>query len=192
MPYEAIVIGTSAGGLNALQEIFRNLDKKFSIPIMVVQHLHAQSDNYLVKVLDALSALTVKEAEEKERIKKGTIYFAPPNYHLLVEEDRTLSLSTDNKVNYCRPSIDVLFESAVEVYQHGLIGMILTGANDDGTQGMIKIKEKGGLLIVEDPKTAEVASMPMSVINQVDVQYVLPVREIAPLLQKINDHNESY
>ena len=183
--YQAIVIGVSAGGMNALREIFMNLDDGFSTPILIVQHLHYHSDNYLANYFNKLSHLTVREADEKELIKSNTVYLAPANYHLIVEEDKTISLSTEDRVNYCRPSIDVLFESAAEAYGPHLIGVILTGANSDGTNGMIKIKEKGGLLVAQDPATAEVSTMPLSAIVQTKVDHVLSLKEISGFLNQV-------
>ena len=183
--YQAVVIGVSAGGINALREIFMNLDDSFSTPVLIVQHLHHHSDNYLANYLNKLTHLTVKEADEKEVIKSNTVYLAPANYHLIVEEDKTISLSTENCVNYSRPSIDVLFESAAEAYGPHLIGIILTGANCDGTNGMIRIKEKGGLLIAQDPATAEVSTMPLSAIVQTDVDHVLSLKEISCFLNRM-------
>lgn len=183
--YQAVVIGASAGGMEACKEIFRNLTDGFRLPVILVQHIHPRSDAYFVQYLDKLSRLRVKEAEEKEPVEKGIIYVAPPDYHLMIEDDRTFSLSVDQKVNYSRPSIDILFESAAEVYGDQLIGIILTGANHDGTNGMKKIKSNGGLLIAQDPESAEVAIMPLSVIKQVPVDHILPVNEIAPFLEKL-------
>jgi two-component system, chemotaxis family, protein-glutamate methylesterase/glutaminase len=191
MIYEAIVMGSSAGGLNALQKVLSRLPGDFRIPILVVQHVHAQSDSYLVRHLKNLCALTIKEAEEKELISGGTVYIAPANYHLLVDEDHTLCLSTDEKVNYSRPSIDVLFETAADVYREKLVGIILTGANEDGTQGMKKIKRNGGLLIVQDPASAESAHMPAAVVRQMAVDYILPLSEIAPFLERLDKQKES-
>lgn len=187
--YHLVVIGVSAGGLNALKEIFMHLPKEFSVPVIIVQHMHVHSDSFLSRYLDKLSHLRVKEAEEKDNIVPGTVYVAPPNYHILVEENRLISLTLDPKVNYCRPSIDVLFESAADIYGSEMIGIILTGANDDGANGMKKIKERGGTLIVQDPTTAEMASMPMSVIRQTDVDYILDLEKIAPFLTKIVENN---
>jgi len=185
MQYESVVIGVSAGGINALKVIFANLSEKFKIPVIVVQHLHPHSDTFLPNYLNSLSQLQIKEAEDKELICTGTVYIAPANYHLLIEEDKTLSLNTDEKVNYSRPSIDVLFNSAVDVFNSKLIGIILTGANDDGVIGMKKIKKNGGLTIVQDPKNAEVDFMPLSVLKEVSVDYVLNLEKISSLLEDI-------
>jgi two-component system chemotaxis response regulator CheB len=189
MIYEAVVIGVSAGGINALKIIFTNISKNFKLPVIVVQHLHPHSDSFLAEYLNSLSLLHIKEAEDKEQICPGTVYIAPANYHLLVEEDRTLSLNTDERINYSRPSIDVLFNSAADVYGSKLIGIILTGANDDGVTGMKKIKKYGGLTIVQDPKSAEVDFMPLSVLEKVPVDHVLALEKIAFLLGDIGNNN---
>ena len=132
MNYKAIVIGASAGGLNALQEILAPLPADFHLPILIVQHRFPTADDLLTFALNESCRLMVKEADEKDYIEPGYVYVAPPNYHLLVERNRTLSLSADAKVCYSRPSIDVLFESAADVFLSQLIGIILTGANHDG------------------------------------------------------------
>lgn len=182
MKYRAVVIGASAGGIHAIKAIIMALPGNFHLPIIIVQHISPLSDNYWITLMDSLSALTVKEADEKEKIRKGTIYITPPNYHLLIERDETFSLSIDPKVNYARPSIDVLFESAADVYKDQLIGVILTGANSDGANGLRRIKEYGGLAIVQDPATAESASMPTAAIAATQVDYILPLEEIIDIL----------
>ncbi len=182
MQYKAIVIGSSAGGLNELKRILSVLPDKFNIPIIIVQHVSPHSDNYITEYLNKLCKIKVKEADEKEKIKRGTIYFAPPNFHLLIEEDKTLSLSVESKVNFARPSIDVLFESAAFAYGSALIGIILTGANNDGALGLKKIKEYGGLTIVQDPKTSEVDIMPLSAIEATKVDHIFSLQKIGKFL----------
>ena len=130
--------------------------------------------------------LQVKQAEEKESIQGGTVYIAPPNYHLLIEDDHTFSLSVDNAVNYARPSIDVLFESAADVYGSDLIGVILTGNNDDGSQGLKKIKRNGGLTIVQTPESAEADGMPQAALEAVIPEYMLSLEAIGPLLNALS------
>ena len=129
-------------------------------------------------------ALEVKEAEEKEPVQPGYVYFAPANYHLLIEDDRSFALSIDEKVNYTRPSIDVLFESAADVYGSSLIGIILSGANNDGVAGMLRIKRSGGLVIVQDPDTADAPFMPKAVLEAISVDYKLAPRSIGHLLKE--------
>lgn len=176
--FAAIVMGSSAGGIKALSTVLESLPQNFPLPIIIVQHLHPNSNGYLVHILSAKCALRVKQAEEKEYIIDGVVYLAPPNYHLLIEEDRTFSLSLEERVNFSRPSIDVLFESAVYAYRHQLIGVILTGANSDGSSGLKKIKQVGGYAIVQDPDTAEAEAMPRSAIMATQVDKILPLDNI--------------
>ena len=184
--YEAIVIGVSAGGLCALEIIFKQLNANFCLPILVVQHLSPSSENYLPVHFSARYPQNFKEADDKEEIRSNTIYFAPPNYHLLVEYDRHLALSADERVNFSRPAIDVLFESAADVFANKLIGIILTGASSDGAVGLEKIKRYGGLTIVQDPKTAEAQAMPTAAIAATDVDHILTLEEIGPFLNSLN------
>ena len=186
MNYEAIVIGVSAGGMNALEKILKNLSSDFLIPIIIVQHLHAHSRDLLAQYLNSVSVLPVKEADEKEIIEVSSVYLAPANYHLLVEHDRSLSLSTDAKVNYCRPSIDVLFETASIAYGKNLIGVILSGSNNDGANGMKLIQKSGGLTIVQDPDSAEVAIMPLATMKEIEVDHIIPIEKMSYFLEEIN------
>jgi two-component system, chemotaxis family, protein-glutamate methylesterase/glutaminase len=190
MKYEAIVIGVSSGGMNAMKVMFSLLPKNFSTPIIIVQHMGARSDSQLIQLLNGMSNLSIKEADEKEKIEKGTVYIAPPNYHLMIERDKTFSLTVDERVNYARPSIDVLFESAADAYNDKLIGIILTGSNSDGTAGLKKIKEYGGLTIAQDPKTSESAYMPASAIAVVEMDFILSLEEIIKLLRKMDNQKE--
>ncbi len=190
MEYEAIVIGVSSGGMNAMKIMFSLLPENFNTPIIIVQHRGANSDNLLIKILNDKSNLPIKEADEKEKIENGNVYIAPPNYHLMIERDKTFSLTVDEPVNYARPSIDVLFESAAEAYRDKLIGVILTGSNSDGTVGFKKINEYKGLTIAQDPKTAESAYMPASAIAAIKPDYILSLEEIIKLLIKIDNPKE--
>ena len=185
MKYAAAVIGVSLGGLNALRKILPALPKDFKLPLIIVQHVGASSDGYWIEKLNEISTLNIKEADEKEPIEKGTVYIAPPNYHLLVEPDHTLSLSADKRVNFARPSIDVLFESAAHVFRDKLIGIVLTGSNNDGAKGLKKIKAEGGLAIVEDPSTAESPSMPKAALKAIKADYVLSLNKITNLLLEL-------
>jgi two-component system chemotaxis response regulator CheB len=190
MKYEAIVIGVSSGGMNAMKIMFSLLPKNFNIPIIIVQHIGARSDGHFIHLLNKQSNVSIKEADEKEKIEKGTVYIAPPNYHLMIERDKTFSLTIDERVNYARPSIDVLFESAADAYKDQLIGVILTGSSSDGTLGFKKIKEYGGLTIAQDPKTAESSFMPASAIALVQMDFILSLDEIIMLLIKIDNQIE--
>ncbi len=183
--YKVIVIGASAGGLKALKKIISGLPKSFCLPILIVQHLSPRSDGFMAHYFNQLSHLQVKEADEKEPIRPSHIYIAPANYHMLVEQNETISFTVDEKVSYARPSIDVLFESAARVYLDRLIGIILTGANEDGAAGIRTIKSFGGLTIAQSPETAEVAVMPMAAIQTECVDLILSLDEISNLLSSL-------
>ncbi|OQW94108.1 MAG: chemotaxis protein CheB, partial [Beggiatoa sp. IS2] len=185
--FEAIVIGSSAGGIKALNILLSALPKKFPLPIIIVQHLHPNSNSYLVNIFQSVCQLPVKQADEKEKIIQSTVYVAPPNYHLLIEEDCSFSLSLEERVNFSRPSIDVLFETAAYAYWNQLIGIVLTGANQDGSRGLKKIKQQGGYAIVQDPDTAEADTMPKAAIAMTPVDKILTIKAITPhLLQLLN------
>lgn len=186
LDYELVVIGASAGGMDALKELFAALDSDFQLPVIVVQHISPQSNSYLVDYLDDYCPVKVSEAIEKQKVLPGNVYLAPPNYHLLIEEDRTLSLTVSEKVNYSRPSIDVLFETASIAFTDKLIGVLLTGASQDGAEGMRLIHVAGGMTIAQDPKSAYVSVMPQAAIDIFPVDHILPLKEIAPFLNTIS------
>ncbi len=183
--YRAIVMGVSAGGFKALSTVLPKLQPSLPLPVLIVQHLSPVSDTYLVDHLKRLCAVKVKMAEDKEPAEAGVVYLAPPDYHLLVEADNSLALSLENRVNYSRPSIDVLFSSAAEVYLEGLIGVIMTGANSDGAEGLARIKECGGLAVVQAPETAEVNVMPLAAMEVVAVDYVVPLERLGRFLNSL-------
>jgi two-component system chemotaxis response regulator CheB len=183
--YDVIVIGASAGGLRVLLELLAFIPKSYPIPIIIVQHLLDGNDSLLAEFLNDKSALSIKEADDKEPIMKGFAYIAPPGYHLLVEEDYSLSLSMDPRVNFSRPSIDVLFDSAAYVYEERCIGIVLTGASGDGSQGLNKIKANGGLTLVQNPATAEFSTMPKAAIEATAVDYVMNIAEMGQFLISI-------
>jgi two-component system chemotaxis response regulator CheB len=166
--FELVVVGTSLGGLHALEVLLAGLPDDFPASVAIVQHRHKDSQNTLSFFLQQHSALPLKEPEDKEVIVPGHIYLAPADYHLLVEAPDCaaekhrpyFSLSTEAPVEYARPSIDVLFESAADAYTKKVIGVILTGSNQDGAQGLAKIKARGGLTVVQAPTTAESSLMP--------------------------------
>lgn len=182
MPSRAVVIGSSAGGLDALTVVLGVLPASFSWPVIVAQHAGPQGPSSLAGLLEARIALRVKEAEEKEPIQSGWVYLAPPNYHLLIERDFTFSLAASDRVNFARPSVDVLFESAAEAYRSKLIGIILTGANSDGSRGLKRVKELGGMTIVQDPETAYASAMPLAALREAEPAWVLPLPEIGQCL----------
>ncbi len=176
-----VVMGTSLGGLTALETILAGLPAAFPAAIAMVQHRSTESGRGLLTVLQRHSALTIKEPQDKEEIVPGRIYLAPADYHLLIE-DGHFSLSTGAPVSYARPSVDVLFESAADAYGRNTIAVVLTGANHDGAYGARMVKEAGGDLIVQDPETAESPVMPRATIAAVKPDEVLPLGRIASAL----------
>ncbi len=182
---KAIVIGVSAGGIKTLNIVLKELPKNFQTPIIIVMHRHAESDSALEKHFDELLKPKVLQAGDKDRIKDGMIYFAPPNYHLMIEENSTFALSTDNPVHFARPSIDVLFETAADLCGEHLIGIILTGANADGAQGLQTIKKRGGVTIVQNPDSAEFPDMPRAAIKALQPDLVLTSEEIGKYLRNL-------
>jgi two-component system, chemotaxis family, protein-glutamate methylesterase/glutaminase len=179
--YEIIVVGCSLGGMKALEEILSGLPDDFCIPIAVVQHRHKRSNEGLPTFLQRSSKMPVVDVQDKQWIKPGTVYLAPADYHLLVEKG-VFNLSVDDAVRHSRPSVDVLFESAADAYGAGVIGVVLTGSNVDGTLGARRIKMRGGIVIVQDPATAEAPEMPKGVIDAEAVDQILPLQDIAASL----------
>lgn len=182
---EAIVIGASAGAVEALSRVLPPLAERYALPIMIVVHLPNDKRSVLVELFQAKCRMRVQEAEDKEPIEAGTIYFAPPDYHLLVEQDKTLSLSSDDPVLYSRPSIDVLFESAADAYGPGLLGIILTGANQDGANGLKAVAAAGGEVIIQSPETAFVSTMPMAAFEACPDARLMPLDDITIFLQRV-------
>jgi two-component system chemotaxis response regulator CheB len=182
--FELIVIGCSLGGMHALTTVLSSLSEGFCVPIAIVQHRHKASNEGLPSYFRRVTHLDVVDVEDKQWIKSGTVYLAPADYHLLVERG-TFSLSVDAAVGYSRPSIDVLFESAADAYRESVIGIVLTGANADGAQGALRIKRRGGMVIVQDPKTAEAPAMPQATIDQARVDRILPLERIGPFLVEL-------
>lgn len=184
MRFEIVVIGTSLGGLAAIETLLEGLSADFPLAVVVAQHRSPQSGSGLCAILQRHSPLVVIEPHDKEAIQPGQVYVAPADYHLLVERGYFM-LSTQGVVSYARPSIDVLFESAADAYGGGVIGVILTGANHDGAQGAARIQEAGGSVIVQDPVSAECAIMPIAAIQQIKPDYVIPLSQVAKLLTEL-------
>jgi two-component system chemotaxis response regulator CheB len=179
--YEIAVVGTSWGGLSALRELVRGLPADFGLPLVVVQHRHKQSDHLLTSLLQDGTPLNVCEVEDKAPILPGNVYVAPADYHLLVEPGY-FSLSTDEPVRYSRPSIDVTFLSVADTYGAHAVGVVLTGANADGAEGLRRIADRGGLALVQLPATAESPTMPAASIAAVPDARALTLEEIAKTL----------
>ena len=185
--YRAVVIGTSAGGLHAVLAILEDFPADYPIPIIIVQHRSKDQRDLLEEVLQSKCKIRIKQSDEKEEIQNGFVYIAPPDYHLLVESDETFSLSADEPVRFSRPSIDVLFETAAIVFKDALIGIVLTGASNDGSAGVIAIKKSGGLTIAQNPAEAQFAFMPKSSIETKKIDHVFTLNEIRNFLLKIHD-----
>lgn len=180
--YEVVIIGGSAGAIQALPLILTQLPESLGVPVVVVLHRLEGSDSYLHEYFNQHCALPVVEVEDKQPLLPGQVYIAPAGYHLLFETDGHFSLSIDPRVNYCRPSIDVLLESAADAYGERLVGIILTGANADGSTGLKQVKEAGGLAIVQSPTTAAVDVMPRAALKATSVDWVLDLEQIGCLL----------
>lgn len=180
----AVVIGASAGAIQALSEILPALPADFSLPILIVVHVPADRSNILAPLFDKKCEMAVREAEDKEPALGGMIYFAPPGYHLLVEAEGTLSLSSDEEVLYSRPSIDVLFESAADAYGPAVIGIILTGANCDGAKGLKAIAAAGGTALVQEPDNAYASAMPRAALAECSTARAMSLAEIVNFLVK--------
>jgi len=184
-PMKAVAIGASAGAVQALLTILPALPASFSLPVLVVVHVPADRSNVLVPLFQSKCRITVKEAEDKEPIQSGVIYFAPSDYHLLVETDGCLALSTDELVNYSRPSIDVLFESAADFYGDALAGVILTGANHDGAAGLRAVMDVGGVAIVENPDGAYASAMPSAALEATPSATIMNHAQIVTYLSSL-------
>jgi two-component system chemotaxis response regulator CheB len=182
---EAIVLGASAGGVQALSELLPALPGSAQVSVFVVLHLPRDRPSLLAEVFSHKCALTVCEAQDKEPVAPGTIYFAPANYHLLIDEGPQLALSVDELVHHSRPSIDVLFESAAEIYRERLLGVILTGANEDGAAGLAAVHDAGGITVIQEPQSAQASLMVMSALRRRAPDLVLPLGEIAQLFESL-------
>jgi len=178
---ELIVVGCSLGGMRALEKILKKLPQDCRVPIAVAQHRHRRSNEGLPAFLRRSTHMNVVDVEDKQCIEPGKVYLAPADYHLLVEKGE-FNLSVDEVVRHSRPSVDVLFESAAEAYGPNLIGIVLTGANEDGAAGAQRIKQRGGTIIVQDPKTAQSPTMPEAVIATGVVDQILNLEGIAAFL----------
>jgi len=176
--YEIILIGTSWGGLNALSHVVAGLPATFALPLVVVQHRSPDAPGFLAELLQTRTGLCVVEVDDKNPILAGHVYVAPPNYHLLIEQG-FFSLTTDAPVRYSRPSIDVTFVSAADVYGRRTVGVVLTGANEDGALGLRRIADRGGYAVVQDPETAEGPAMPRAALRAVPKASVVPLARIA-------------
>jgi two-component system, chemotaxis family, protein-glutamate methylesterase/glutaminase len=182
---EAVVIGASAGALEALSAILPALPAAFRLPLIVVVHVPPDRRSMLAEILQKKCRIQVREAEDKEPISGATAYFAPPDYHLLIEVDKNFALSSDEPVLFSRPSIDVLFESAADAYGPALIAIVLTGANADGARGIKAVVEAGGIAIVQSPESAFAAAMPEAALELAPSARVMTLDAIAAYLLEV-------
>ena len=191
--YDLVVVGTSWGGLAALRTLVSGLPGDFGMAVTLVQHRHKDSDHLLRALLQDSTALPVCEVEDKMPIAHGCVYVAPPDYHTLIEPGH-FSLSTEAPVRYSRPSIDVTFQSAADSYGHRTVGVVLTGANADGSEGLRRISDRGGMALVQNPETAESSPMPAAAMKAVPRARVMPLGDIVkyiatlPAGDPVRDH----
>jgi len=183
---DAVVIGASAGGIEALTALLPALPAGLGAPVFIVLHLPRDRPSVLAEIFTRRCAVPVREAQDKEAVVPGTVYFAPNNYHLLVDKGPQLALSADDPVHHSRPSIDVLFESAAEIYRERLLGIILSGANEDGACGLAAIHDAGGVTIVQSPQSARAPHMVLSALRLRPADAVLPLDEIAAMLRTLD------
>lgn len=181
MTPELVIIGASWGGLHASGEILAGLPEDFPVAVLVVLHRAEEGDDLLAPLLDRRTVLAVREAEDKARLRAGVVHVAPRGYHVLVERGH-VELSTEEPLRHSRPSIDLAFATAAEAYGEGLVGVALTGANADGAEGLAEVRRRGGTVIVQDPDTAERASMPAAAVAAAEPHAVLALEAIAPYL----------
>ncbi|MDQ0570473.1 two-component system chemotaxis response regulator CheB [Variovorax paradoxus] len=182
---EAVVLGASAGGIEALLALLHELPSPWRLPVVIVLHLPETHESHLAEIFGERLHLPVREAADKMPLAAGHVYFAPPGYHLSIERDRRFSLSCEPPVHFSRPSIDVLMASAADAYGPALAGMLLTGANDDGAEGLQRIHLAGGLTAVQDPNEAQVSTMPEAAMALRSPDHVLPLRELRALLLQL-------
>jgi two-component system, chemotaxis family, protein-glutamate methylesterase/glutaminase len=177
-----VLIGGSAGSLEVLIQVLPKLHVFSAFALVIILHRKNSDDNLLEGLISLKTKIPVKEIEDKTPLEAGNIYVAPADYHLLFEKDGLLSLDVSDKVNYSRPSIDVVFQSAADAYGEGAVGILLSGANADGTEGLKTIKAEGGRVVVQDPATAEMPYMPQYAINHLDAHYILTPEEITEFI----------
>jgi two-component system chemotaxis response regulator CheB len=188
---DAVVIGASAGGVEALSVLLPAVPANSRAAYFIVLHIPRDRPSLLVEIFSRRCALPVREAQDKEAVASGTVYFAPSNYHLLLDQGPQMALSADGPVHHSRPSIDVLFESAAHVYGSRLLGVILTGANQDGAAGLAAVQDGGGVTVAQQPQTAYSPQMILSALKLRPADLVLPLDGIAALLGTLAVHRES-
>jgi len=191
VPFEIVAVASSAGGMTALMRILSQLPSDFAIPMVVVQHLDPHHRSLLATILSRHTGLTVKEAQEGDRLHGGTAYIAPPDHHLLVKPDATLTLTRSEPVHFVRPSADLLFASVAAVFGRHAIAVVLSGTGVDGATGVKAIEQHGGIVIAQDQQSSEYFGMPGAAIQTGCVDFVLPLDEIAPTLVTLEMENNA-
>jgi two-component system chemotaxis response regulator CheB len=181
-----VVAGTSMGGFQALKQIFSPLPSDFPVPVLVVRHQASDTDHYVIDAMNRESQLRFKFAEEGEWPLAGTVYLAPPDSHMMVHSSGQIHLSSGQPVNYSRPSIDPLFISAAQLYGESLLAMVLTGANSDGVEGVKRVKQLGGRVLVQDPGSAEADTLPRAALAAIEADFLIWLDQIGPFLWGIN------
>lgn len=190
-PYGIVAIASSAGGITALGRVLSGLPKDLSVPVVVVQHLDRRHQTIIADVLARRTTMPVQLAAEGDQAEPGTVYIAPPNHHLLVTAEGTLTLSSSELVHFVRPSADLLFESVAASYGPAAIACVLTGTGSDGAMGTSAVKSRGGTVIAEDPELAEFRGMPEAAIAAGAVDFILPLDEIAPVICRLIEASQT-
>ena len=183
-PDRLLAIGGSAGSLQVILDILTSIGENFPMPVLVILHRNVSFESTLEDLFFSRTGLPVKEVEEKDMMQNGTVYLCPADYHVLLEQDRSFSLDYSEKVNFSRPSIDVTFRSAADVFGSGLLAVLLSGGNADGVDGLQYVKERGGVTVVQDPATAEVPYMPQQAVTKMTPDYVQPADNLPSFVRK--------
>lgn len=185
-----LVIGGSAGSLSVVLQLLPCLKAEWDLAVLVVFHRRDDDDNTLVEILSHRTCYALKEVEDKEPILTRTVYIAPPDYHVLIEKEKSFSLDYSEKINYCRPSIDATFDSAADAFGESLVAMLLSGANADGVSGLDNVRQNGGLIVIQDPATAEVPYMPRAALDVMAADFILDPKDIGECLFKLYERIE--
>jgi len=186
-PGKLLVIGGSAGSLRVILSLLAAIGEGFPMPVLIVLHRNGGSESSLEDIFSSRTSLPIREVEEKDPLRAGTIYFCPADYHVLLEKDYSFSLDYSERVQFSRPSIDVTFRSAADIFGPGLICLLLSGGNSDGAEGMQYAQERGGLTAVQDPTTADVPYMPQQAINRMKVDFIVPTDEIPRFVRQLGE-----
>ena len=186
-PDKLLVIGGSAGSLQVILSLLAAIGEGFPMPVLILLHRNGGFESSLEDIFSSRTSLPIREVEEKDPLRAGTIYLCPADYHVLLEKDHSFSLDYSERVHFSRPSIDVTFRSAADVFGPGLICLLLSGGNSDGAEGMQYVQERGGLTAVQDPATADVPYMPQQVINRMKVDFIVPTDDIPRFVRQLGE-----